>query len=73
MPDMDGYETTKHIRNLPNKVKAEIPIIALSATALSELGIESIETTGANDYVHKPFNAAELYAKLKKYMPVKLV
>ncbi len=73
MPDMDGYETTKHIRNLPDKAKAEIPIIALSATALSELGEENIEAAGADDYVHKPFNAAELYGKLKKYMPVKPV
>jgi signal transduction histidine kinase/CheY-like chemotaxis protein len=72
MPEMDGYETTKRIRNLPNIAKAQIPIIALSATALSELG-ENIESIGVNDYVQKPFNAAELYSKLKKFISVSSV
>ena len=33
MPKLDGYETTKIIRNLEDKDKANIPIIALTAFA----------------------------------------
>ncbi len=34
MPEMDGIEATHHIRSLADPVKANIPIIALTANAL---------------------------------------
>lgn len=66
MPDMDGYEASKKIRAYSDVQKSKIPIIAVSATAQSDL-TEDIYSVGINDYVHKPFNALELYDKLKKY------
>jgi signal transduction histidine kinase/ActR/RegA family two-component response regulator len=65
LPDMDGYEITKSIRNLPDKQKAATPVIALTATSLNEL-YKNLDEAGINDYVMKPFNADELYNKLKK-------
>ena len=36
MPEMDGYKATQAIRNLPDKDKACIPIIAMTANAFAE-------------------------------------
>jgi PAS domain S-box-containing protein len=66
MPEMDGYEATVRIRQLPEAKYAELPIIALTASAM--LDIKDIAfTVGMNDYVSKPFSPAELYAKISSY------
>ena len=36
MPNMDGYQTTKRIRQFADKEKANIPIIAMTANAFQE-------------------------------------
>jgi signal transduction histidine kinase len=64
MPEMDGYETTKEIRMLPDKRQSEIPIIAVTASVTHELD-ERIRKAGMDDYVRKPFNSGELYTKLR--------
>jgi signal transduction histidine kinase/CheY-like chemotaxis protein len=69
MPEMDGYEATKRIRNLPDKIKASIPIIALTASVSQDINLK-IKEVGMDDYVRKPFNARELYGKLKNLMPM---
>jgi CheY-like chemotaxis protein len=62
MPDMDGYETTQHIRTfLPN-----IPVIALTADALLETKT-NVMSSGMNDYVTKPFNPEELKGIIEHY------
>lgn len=63
MPGMNGYKTTEHIRkNLPSSKNA-IPILAMTAHAnLSEK--EKCLNAGMNDYVSKPFDAAELKSKI---------
>lgn len=71
MPDMDGYETTRRIRELERQlVSAEhgigrrIPIVALSANALSgdrEKGIDA----GMDDYLTKPLRQPELLRVLR--------
>ena len=62
MPEMDGFETCKHIKSNPNT--ASIPIIFI--TALSD--IESIVkgfSLGAVDYITKPFQKTELLARVR--------
>lgn len=65
MPIMDGFETTKRIRNLENE-KARTPIIALSATVNNEITQKAM-SAGVNDYLSKPFDPAILFEKLQQY------
>jgi PAS domain S-box-containing protein len=62
MPEMDGLEATNHIR----KSGKTLPIIALTADALAETK-EQATKAGMNDFVTKPFNPDDLYAKLCVY------
>lgn len=53
MPNMDGYQATQAIREMEDKAKANIPIIAMTANAFEEdkkLAIQS----GMNGYITKP-------------------
>ncbi len=63
MPEMDGYEATKKIREL--KGYRDIPIIALTASALIQVQ-DQVYNAGMNDYVTKPFEPANLYQKFVK-------
>ncbi len=62
MPVMDGYTTTKIIRER----KLSIPIIALTASLPKEIE-QRIETVGMNDIVVKPFLPEELFKKVLHY------
>ena len=53
MPKMDGYKATQEIRNLPDKDKACIPIIAMTANAFEEDKREAI-AAGMNGHIAKP-------------------
>ena len=67
MPQMDGVETTRHIRQLHNP-NQKTPIVALTAhTALSDR--ESVLSSGLNDYLCKPIYEQDLINILKKWAP----
>ncbi|HVM87442.1 MAG TPA: response regulator [Puia sp.] len=66
MPEMDGYTTTRLIRNLPEP-HCNIPIIALTADAMKGDKERCIEA-GMNDYISKPFKLEDIEAVLKNYM-----
>jgi len=66
MPVMDGYQATKRIRQDP--AHAQLPIIAMTAHAMVR-DRENCLAAGMNDYVTKPFEPAELFAVLNKWMP----
>ncbi|MEK6552260.1 MAG: response regulator, partial [Bacteroidota bacterium] len=69
MPQMDGFETIKRIRN--EKRFENIPVIALTAYAMLD-NKEVIEKNGFNDLVTKPINSQVLASKLKKYLKAKV-
>ncbi len=68
MPEMDGYETCKLLKQ-DNRTK-DIPVIFLTA----KNDIEDIVTGlqhGAVDYITKPFNQSELLARVSTHLKVK--
>lgn len=67
MPVMNGYEATQKIRSLNGDKYQRLPIVALTASAISEVRQRILEA-GVNDYIAKPFNPAELYAKIARFI-----
>ena len=65
MPEMSGYEATQIIRKLPDATKSQIPIIALTASAMLDVQ-EKIFKLGMNGFILKPFNPADLKAKISE-------
>ncbi|MEO6188440.1 MAG: response regulator [Ginsengibacter sp.] len=57
MPEMDGYEALKYIRE--KEAIAKIPVIAVTARAMNGDKEQCLES-GANGYVSKPVNIDEL-------------
>lgn len=62
MPGLDGFELTKRIR--ANPALRHTPVVLLTAKTDLQDVIKGLEE-GANDYIRKPFEAAELLARLK--------
>ena len=67
MPHMDGLAATKTIRELPDKKKAEIPIIAMTANAFEE-DKQSAADAGMDGFAAKPINIEQLFKELKKVL-----
>lgn len=66
MPKMNGLDAAKKIRNMEAENFRNIPIIALTASASSEVR-NKVDQIGMNDYVSKPFQPNDLYCKMLKY------
>ena len=64
MPEMNGYEATKEIRQM--ETGSRVPIIALTAGA-SQAEIEECLKSGMDDFISKPILADILEAKVKKW------
>lgn len=64
MPEMNGFETTYHIRKSKSPA---IPIIALTAN-VTTTDVERCRAAGMNDYVSKPINNKLLYNTIIKYI-----
>lgn len=63
MPVLNGFDAAMEIRKLPDTKKANIPIIALTASALFDIR-ERVFNSGMNDYVSKPFKPEDLLDKI---------
>jgi len=64
MPEMDGFETTVYIRQ---KLNLNIPIIAMTASALRNEKIKCLEI-GMNEYMNKPFVPSDLFRELRRFL-----
>nr|WP_289096059.1 ATP-binding protein [uncultured Dorea sp.] len=72
MPQMDGYKATQVIRHLPDKDKACIPIIAMTANAFEEDKRKAIEA-GMNDHIAKPIQVDKLLSTLKTILTENII
>ncbi|MDD5701134.1 MAG: response regulator transcription factor [Dehalococcoidales bacterium] len=59
MPDMDGYETLKKVRDL-----SQVPVIFLSVKGEEEDRVRGLDL-GADDYITKPFSPRELVSRVR--------
>jgi CheY-like chemotaxis protein len=65
MPEMDGYETTKRLREMPKF--RNLPVIALTAKAMKDDRQKCIDA-GANDYLAKPVNVDKLLSLMRVWL-----
>lgn len=65
MPEMDGLEATRRIREREKGTGRHVPIVAMTAHAMRQDQERCLEA-GMDDYVSKPINAEALYATLER-------
>jgi DNA-binding response OmpR family regulator len=63
MPDMDGLDVCRHLRNQTES--KNIPVIIISASP--KFGPQALKA-GANDFLEKPFQMNDLLALIRKYL-----
>ncbi|MDR2162328.1 MAG: response regulator [Clostridiales Family XIII bacterium] len=67
MPEMDGCEATRRIRDIDLQWAKDIPIVAMTANVFRE-DVEKCIASGMNDHIGKPIDIDEVIVKLKKYI-----
>ena len=67
MPEMNGYEAAREIRNLKDKELAAVPIIAMTANAFEEDKQEAIKC-GMNGHIAKPIDIKNLFKTLDQIL-----
>ncbi len=68
LPDIDGYEVARRIRNSGRSKLAYVPIIAITANALKG-DAEKALAAGCDVYMSKPINIRELWARVEAFVP----
>ncbi len=70
LPEMNGYEITEAIRKYEseNGVENPVPIIAITANTLDN-DRDRCFKVGMNEYLSKPFTAAQLIEKIRIFIP----
>ena len=71
MPDMNGFEATRHIRHAMDPPVRDIPIIALTASVL-RTDLDQCLNAGMNDYIPKPFSADQLLTAIATALQIPL-
>ncbi len=69
MPEMNGYEAARIIRNNFKEPKKSIPIISLSAASFDYEQEEAL-MSGMNDVLSKPFQPQELHRKIRRLLKI---
>lgn len=67
MPNMDGMEATRRIRQLPDKQKAAIPIIAVSANVYEKDRTAAL-AAGMDAFTEKPIFIDKLFETMKQHL-----
>ena len=65
LPDMQGYEVTTHLKNVPEL--ADTPIIAITASTHKDVK-EMVLTAGCDGYIPKPINVSEFIFKIEEFL-----
>jgi len=68
MPGIDGYETCRRLKAAPET--ADCPVIFMTAMTSTDDKVRAFEV-GAVDYVTKPFEAAELLARVRAHLKIR--
>ena len=68
MPEMDGIDTLKNIRAMDRQEMKELPVIALTANAVSGAREMFLEA-GFDEYISKPIELDKFEKLLRKYLP----
>jgi signal transduction histidine kinase/ActR/RegA family two-component response regulator len=72
MPGMDGFEATRRIRSSDGLTPRDVPIVALTANAF-EADREACRSAGMDDFLAKPFKAAELVQLIERWIDLRPV
>jgi len=67
MPLLNGYQATKKVREIDEPYFQQLPILALTASALQNVR-NKVRAVGMNDYISKPFHPSEFYQKITFYL-----
>lgn len=67
MPVMNGYEATRAIRSLDDPVKANIPIIAMTANVFKK-DLNDAREAGMNGHIAKPLDIEKMFATLAEFL-----
>ncbi len=69
MPNLNGYDAARKIRGLEDQVKANIPIVAMTANAFDE-DKKNAYAAGMNGHIAKPINVNEIVSVLTEHVAV---
>ncbi|ORU00064.1 Phytochrome, two-component sensor histidine kinase [Anaerovibrio sp. JC8] len=67
MPNLNGYDTTQQIRKMEDPVKANIPIVAMTANAFKEDQQRALDI-GMNGHLAKPIDISKVFGTLKEIL-----
>ena len=67
MPVMDGYDATRHIRQLSRSDVLTLPIVAMTANAFPE-DVKKATDAGMNGHIAKPIDMSVLYQVLNRWL-----
>ena len=71
MPVMNGYDSSKNIRENTTEYNKKVPIYALSSSA--SVGVKNrVFQYGMDGHISKPFNPTDLYQTLKSHCPTQV-
>ena len=68
LPDIDGYEVARRLRQSENPSLHYVPIIAITANALKGDADKAL-AAGCDVYMAKPINVRELWARVEAFAP----